>query len=73
MLVALAWHKYYAFSEGTKPNILFILTDDQGYGDLSCYGAKDMATPNIDRLAAEGMTFKVSMFIIGVRPLALHL
>ena len=58
MLVALAWHKYYAFSEGTKPNILFILTDDQGYGDLSCYGAKDMATPNIDKLAAEGMTFK---------------
>ena len=41
-----------------KPNFIIIFTDDQGYGDLSCYGAKDMATPNIDKLAAEGMTFK---------------
>ncbi|MCM8531131.1 MAG: sulfatase-like hydrolase/transferase [Lentisphaeraceae bacterium] len=40
-----------------KPNIVFVLTDDQGYGDLSCMGSKDIATPNIDRLANEGMTF----------------
>jgi arylsulfatase A len=37
------------------PNIVVILTDDQGYGDLSCYGAKDLHTPNIDRMAAEGL------------------
>ncbi len=39
------------------PNIVFILADDLGYGDLSCYGQKKFRTPNIDRLAAEGMKF----------------
>lgn len=41
-----------------KPNVLFILTDDMGWGDLGCYGNKEMATPNIDRLAKEGTSFK---------------
>jgi hypothetical protein len=41
-----------------KPNILFILTDDQGYGDLGCYGSTDIATPNIDKLCARGMKFE---------------
>lgn len=40
-----------------KPNIVFILADDLGYGDLSCYGQKKFETPNIDRLAKEGMRF----------------
>ncbi len=40
-----------------KPNIIFILADDLGYGDLGCYGQKKFATPNIDRLAAEGTRF----------------
>ena len=40
-----------------KPNILFILADDLGYGDLGCYGQKLIATPNIDKLASEGMRF----------------
>ncbi len=40
-----------------KPNILMILVDDLGYGDLSSYGAKDMKTPNIDKLIASGMRF----------------
>ena len=39
------------------PNIVIVFTDDQGWGDLSCYGSKDIATPNIDRLAQEGMRF----------------
>ncbi|WP_395750573.1 sulfatase [Prosthecobacter sp.] len=39
------------------PNIVFILADDFGYGDLGCMGCKDIATPNIDRLAAEGVKF----------------
>jgi arylsulfatase A-like enzyme len=42
---------------GDKPNIVFIIVDDLGYGDLGCYGQKLIATPNIDRLAAEGMKF----------------
>jgi arylsulfatase A-like enzyme len=40
-----------------KPNIVFILTDDMGPGDLGCYGGKIAATPNIDRLAREGVRF----------------
>ncbi len=41
----------------TKPNIIYILADDLGYGDLSCYGQKHFQTPNIDRMASEGMRF----------------
>ncbi len=40
-----------------KPNIIYILLDDAGYGDLSCYGQEHFQTPNIDRLAGEGMRF----------------
>src|SRR6185295_3412164 len=43
--------------EATRPNIVFILADDLGYGDLSCYGQQKFKTPNIDGLAAEGMKF----------------
>lgn len=40
-----------------RPNILFILADDMGWGDLSCYGRPDYKTPNLDRLAQQGMRF----------------
>ncbi len=40
-----------------KPNIIVILADDLGYGDLSSYGATELSTPNIDRLAEEGLRF----------------
>jgi arylsulfatase A-like enzyme len=40
-----------------RPNIVFILADDLGYADVSCYGRRDFTTPNIDRIAAEGMKF----------------
>lgn len=40
-----------------KPNVIVILADDLGYGDLQCYGAKNVETPNVDRLAAEGIRF----------------
>ena len=40
-----------------SPNIILIFMDDMGYGDLSCNGALDIQTPNLDRLAAEGIRF----------------
>ena len=40
-----------------KPNIVFILADDLGYGELGCYGQKKIRTPNIDRLASQGIKF----------------
>ena len=41
----------------SRPNIIFILADDLGWGDLSCYGRPDYRTPNIDRLALQGTKF----------------
>ena len=40
-----------------KPNIIFILADDLGYADVACYGRADISTPNIDRIATEGVRF----------------
>ena len=40
-----------------RPNIIFILADDMGYGDLACYGNQYIQTPNIDRLARTGTSF----------------
>src|SRR4051812_2088590 len=39
------------------PNVIFILADDLGYADIGCYGARDIRTPNIDRLRSEGVKF----------------
>ena len=47
----------FAAATPEKPNVIYILADDLGYGDLSCYGQKKLQTPNIDRLAAEGIKF----------------
>ena len=44
-------------SEALKPNIVLIFADDLGYGDLGCYGATKLKTPNLDKLAAEGRRF----------------
>jgi arylsulfatase A-like enzyme len=46
-----------AAAEPRKPNIVVILTDDLGYGDVGCYGATKIKTPNVDRIAREGCRF----------------
>jgi arylsulfatase A-like enzyme len=45
------------WAQSAKPNIVFIMADDLGYADVSCYGQRDYTTPNIDRLAIEGLRF----------------
>lgn len=57
--VAASGHNPASQTKGIKqvPNIVLILADDLGYGDLSCYGATKISTPAIDRLATEGMKF----------------
>src|SRR5438067_6454260 len=52
--VLLATH---ARAADRPPNVVIIFVDDMGYGDLGCYGAKGYTTPNLDRLAREGMRF----------------
>ncbi len=54
--LSLLWSTVPAFASA-RLNIVFILADDLGYGDLACYGATDIRTPNIDRLAQEGIRF----------------
>src|SRR4029077_9501875 len=45
------------YAQSQRPNIIYIMTDDMGYGDLSGYGRKDYLTPNLDKLASQGMKF----------------
>ncbi|MCA9237209.1 MAG: arylsulfatase [Planctomycetales bacterium] len=47
----------FAADDTDKPNIIFILADDLGYGDLGCFGQTQFATPRIDQMAAQGLTF----------------
>lgn len=56
-LAGLALFNVSSLSAQQKPNIVYILADDLGYGDLSCYGQKHFQTPNIDKLAQQGMLF----------------
>ncbi len=46
-----------AGGQGGPPNLIIIFTDDQGYGDVGCYGAIDIKTPRLDRMAREGVRF----------------
>jgi len=55
--VSFPFHLKAANATENRPNIIFIMADDMGYGDLSCYGQKKFQTPNIDQIADEGMRF----------------
>src|SRR5687767_11768696 len=56
LLFALAFISYLN-AQSQRPNIIYIMTDDMGYGDLSSYGQKEYITPNIDKLAFQGIKF----------------
>jgi len=56
-----------------RPNILFIFTDDWGWGDLGCHGHPYLKTPNIDRLAREGTDFQRLRSLAGCVPRAVLL
>jgi len=53
----LAGNKAFSAEQASRPNIVFILADDIGYGDWGCYGATKVKTPNVDRLATQGLRF----------------
>src|SRR5579872_4603674 len=55
--VAMATDNLRGQTAGARPNIVFIMADDLGYADVSCYGRPDLSTPNIDALAAAGVRF----------------
>jgi len=57
LLITLFVSNLALLAEEKKPNIIYIIADDLGYGDLSCYGQKYFETPNLDQLAAEGIKF----------------
>ena len=58
-LTVFAWSVSIAIAQqqSTKPNIILLIADDLGYGDLGCYGQQKIKTPNIDKLAMNGMRF----------------
>lgn len=56
-MLALATSTGHAAETASRPNIVIILADDLGWGDLGCYGHPSIRTPNVDRMAAEGMRF----------------
>ncbi len=57
ILIAFSSHGFSQIASSAKPNILIIYVDDLGYGDVSCYGATSIKTPNIDKLAKNGLMF----------------
>jgi len=56
LLFVFIWHALPG-QKTKKPNIIFILADDLGIGNISCYGSDQFKTPNIDKLASTGMRF----------------
>ena len=57
VFIALLFISFYTTGQNEKPNIIIIYVDDLGYGDLGCYGASEVSTPNVDKLAEHGARF----------------
>lgn len=56
-LFLLLFHSVFLLNAAQKPNVIFVLVDDLGYTDLACYGSKYYDTPNLDKMASQGMKF----------------
>jgi len=63
VLALISFFSSLVYARAEQPNVLLILSDDQGSIDLNCYGARDLYTPNLDRLARQGTRF--SQFYVG--------
>ena len=57
VILILLFFPFYLAAQNKKPNVVLIYVDDLGYGDLSCYGATKIKTPNLDKLAGQGIRF----------------
>lgn len=57
LLVSIFFFQTLSAQKNSRPNIIYIMADDLGYADLSCYGRKDYQTPNLDKLCAQGIKF----------------
>ncbi|MEM9016894.1 MAG: arylsulfatase [Verrucomicrobiota bacterium] len=57
LLLALAFLPFSSLAEAPRPNVIFILCDDLGYGDLGSFGQEDILTPHLDEMAGEGLVF----------------
>ncbi len=68
LAIVLAWGT--SFASAVPPNIILIVSDDQGYPDLGCIGSKPIQTPHLDRVAAEGV--RATSFYVTCQPVRPH-
>lgn len=61
LLLGISAHAQEKNNGPSRPNVIFLVADDLGYGDLSCYGMRRIQTPNVDCLAAQGLRYVINL------------